>query len=159
MSLYIYPNPETIQTPRMNPVKQGSPTPGPRTGASPQPVRNWATAGGEWRPGEQVKPHLPLPIAHTTTWTISPRLQSLRTMSSMKPVPGARKVGDHCCKAWTWRDADVSVQAHWSLTTDHCGARHWCWRKVCTSVGGGCGDSMHFLLRTGNCSKNESWLF
>ena len=28
MSLYIYPNPETIQTARMSPVKQGSPTPG-----------------------------------------------------------------------------------------------------------------------------------
>ena len=67
MSLYIYPNPENIQTPRMNPIKQGSPTPGLRTGASPWPVRNWATPGGECQPSEQVKPHLLLPIAHTIT--------------------------------------------------------------------------------------------
>ena len=40
--------------------------------------------------GEQAKLHLLLPIAHVTASTI-PR--SMEKLSSMKPVPGAKKVG------------------------------------------------------------------
>ena len=103
------PQPRDYPNSKNEPRKAGLPNPWARTGASPRPVRDGATPEGEWRTSEPVKPHLLLPIVHTTTWTISPHTQSLKKMSSMKPVLGAKKVGDHCCKVWTWRDADVSL--------------------------------------------------
>ena len=46
--------------------------------------------------GERVKLHLPLPVARLTTGTIPP--PSVEKLSPMKPVPGARKVGDCWCR-------------------------------------------------------------
>lgn len=85
------PKPREYPNTKNEPHKAGLTTPGLRTGASPWPVRNWATPGGDASPVSRW-PHLLLPIAHTITWTISPHLQSLRKMSS-EPVPGARRLG------------------------------------------------------------------
>lgn len=81
------------------PLKQGSPTP------QPIPVRSLLgvglTAGGERRAGAKL--HRPLPIAHVTPRTIlslipNPKPGSVEKPSSRKPVPGAKKAGDHCSK-------------------------------------------------------------
>ena len=53
--------------------------------------RRWAT--GEW------KLHLPLPISLTLPPALSPS-PTVEKLSSMKPVPAARKFGDHYCKRW-----------------------------------------------------------
>ena len=63
---------------------QGSPTPRPWT-SRPQPVQNWAA--------QQEVSRVPLlPKAHITTF---PCPMSMEKLSSMKSVPGAKKVGDH----------------------------------------------------------------
>ena len=79
-------------------LEQGSPTPGPRTGSGLRPVRNWA-AQQEVSGGQQVKLHLPLPIARITAGTTtSPLPPAVEKLSSRKLVPGAKKVGDRCSR-------------------------------------------------------------
>ena len=88
-------------------LEQGSPTAGPTPvhdllGTRPQSRR--------WAAGEQAKLHLPLPIApHHSHYLLNqpPPPPSVEKLSSTKPVPGAKKVGDHCVreiflKAWIY---------------------------------------------------------
>ena len=66
-------------------VDQGSPIPEPQTGSAEQEVSS----------GWMAKLHLLFPIARLTAWTIPPpHPPSAEKPSSMKPVPGAKKVGD-----------------------------------------------------------------
>ena len=60
-------------------LDQGFPTPRPWTGTCPWPVRNWATQ--QEVTGCQNRNHSPQPL-------------SVEKLSSVKPVPGAKKVGD-----------------------------------------------------------------
>ena len=64
--------------------------------ASLQPVRNWATqqevSGRQMSEASSVTP-----VFDFTAWTVSPTHPgSVGRSSSMKPVAGAKKIGDHC---------------------------------------------------------------
>ena len=64
-------------------MERGSPTPGPQTGPGPRPVRNRATqqevSGGRAREASSAAPH-----------------GAVEKLSSTKPAPAAKKVGDRC---------------------------------------------------------------
>ena len=95
-------------------LEQRSPTPGPWTAMGPRPVRSRATQ--QEASDRQAKLHLPLPVApHRSpllTWSPEPshpphrshyRLNqplphSVEKLSSTKPVPCAKNVGDHCLR-------------------------------------------------------------
>ena len=82
-------------------VRLGSPTPGPWTGTGPPPVRNQAAqqevSGGQASEASPAAPHrspsLAIPPEHRP-----PTPPSLEILSSMKLVPGAKKVGDRCVR-------------------------------------------------------------
>ena len=65
-----------------------------------------------WVAGKQAKLHLPLPIACITAWTPLPLTLSVDKLSSMKPVPGAKKVGDCWCMEWMFN----SVRHHQTVS-------------------------------------------
>ena len=76
---------------------QGSPTPGPQTVTGPRPVRNRAAqqeVSGRW--ASEASPAAP----HRSHYPLNhPRHPpSTEKLSSTKPVPGAKKVGDRCCR-------------------------------------------------------------
>ena len=78
-------------------LEKGSPTPGPRTGISPQPVRNRAAqqevSDGQASKASSTAPHRsPLPALPAEPSTPPP--PSVEKLSSTKPVPGAKNVGD-----------------------------------------------------------------
>ena len=82
-------------------IGQGSPTPGPRTATRPQPVRNLAAqqegSGGQASEASSAAPHRShYHLNHP------PCPQSVEKLSSMKPVPGAKKVGDHSYTGRQW---------------------------------------------------------
>ena len=71
------------------------PSQGPYMGTGLQPVRNWAPQQ-EVSVGQWVKLHLSLPMAHMTAGTVPthyPTPQAGETLSPVKLVPGAKKVG------------------------------------------------------------------
>ena len=76
-------------------LEQGSPTPGPWTGIGPGPIRNRAAqqevSGGQASEASPAAPHRSHYLLNH-----SPRLppRSVEKLSSMKSVPGAKKVGD-----------------------------------------------------------------
>ena len=77
-------------------VLQGSPTPGPRTSSGPWPVRNRA-AQQEVSSGQVSEVSSAAPYRSLYAWTIpSTPPQSVKKLSSMKPVPGAKMAGDRC---------------------------------------------------------------
>ena len=73
-------------------LKQGSPTPG----TGPQPVRNWATqqevSSGWVSEASSAAPH-------RLYYHLNHPPPPVEKSSSMKPVPGAKKVGDLCSRA------------------------------------------------------------
>ena len=84
-----------------DPLRQGSPTPGPQTDSGPRSVRSWAArqevSCGQASEASSVAPHrspsLALPPEPPT-----PHTPSVEILSSTKPVPGAKKDGDCCLK-------------------------------------------------------------
>ena len=89
-------------------LNQGSPTP---PGGRPLSVRGLLGTGPHsrrWSAGERAKLHLPLPMApHCSCYRLShlpppyspgPPPPTVEKLSSTKPVPGAKKVGDLCIK-------------------------------------------------------------
>ena len=87
------------------PLIQGSPTSGPWTTIGPWPVRNWAeqqkVSGGQMSEASSVAPHhspsLALPPEPSLALLPEPSpTPSVEKLSSTKPVPGAKKFGDHC---------------------------------------------------------------
>ena len=81
----------------LDPLRQGSPTPGLRTSTSLQPVGNPAAqqevSGGQVREASSAAPHR----SHYHL-NIHPRPPFVEKSSSTKPVPGAQKVGNRCSK-------------------------------------------------------------
>lgn len=99
-------NPVLEQRTFLHTIDQGSPTPGSRTGNSLWPVRNWATQL-EISCGQMSK-----------TETILP--PSVEKLSSAKPIPFAKNVGDCCCRlsvSWTWPFPDHS--SRWKSNPVH----------------------------------------
>ena len=96
----------------VNVLKQGSPTPGFLLGTGSH-SRRWAV--GNWL---KLHPYLePLPTAHLTAWAMPPVRSVVarwmqcawivlnhppyhpqKKLSSTKPVPGAKNVGDRCAE-------------------------------------------------------------
>ena len=80
------------------PLLQGSPTPRLWTGTGPRPDRNGAAqqAVSARRPNEASSAtlHFSPPSHYSLTHPPSPL--SMEKLSSMKPVPGSKKVGDRC---------------------------------------------------------------
>ena len=77
-------------------LHQGSPTPGPWSGTGPQPIRNLAHSR-RWAAGERAKVHLPTCRPPSLALLPEPSplpAPSMEKLSSTKPVPGAKKVGD-----------------------------------------------------------------
>ena len=80
---------------------QGSPIPGSRTSTGPRPVRNraaqqevsggWASEASSAAPHCSPSPTLPLEICPPTHW-------SVEKLSSLKPVPDDKNVGDCCSR-------------------------------------------------------------
>ena len=75
-------------------LSEGSPTPGLQTGTGPKPVRNWAAqqevSGGRANKASSAAPHrLHYRLNHP------PAPTPVEKLSSTKPVPGSKKVGDH----------------------------------------------------------------
>ena len=79
-------------------LEQGSPTPGPLTGSGPQPVRNQA-AQQEVSGRPRHSPSVALPPEPSPR---TPPPPSVEKLSSTKPVPGAKKVGDCCSRTLQW---------------------------------------------------------
>ena len=80
-----------------NVLNQGSPPiPGPRISAGPRPVKNQAAqqevSGGQVSEASSAARHRP----HCSRYRLNhiPPTPSVEKLSSMKPVPGAKKVGD-----------------------------------------------------------------
>ena len=71
------------------PLVQGSPTPGPRTSLSGTGPHSRRWAAGKRTAAPHCSPSLTLPSE-------PPPSRSVEKLSSRKPVPGAKKVGD-CC--------------------------------------------------------------
>ena len=80
-------------------LNQGSLTPGPRTGTGPQPVTEPAAqqevSGGRASGASSASPHRSPSLALPPE---PPPTPSVEKLSSMKPVPGAKKVGDRWLK-------------------------------------------------------------
>ena len=80
------------------PLSQGSPTSGLQTSTGPQPVRNRAAqqqvSGGQASKASSAAPHCSPSLALPPEPFPTP--ESVKKLSSTKPVPGAKKVGDHC---------------------------------------------------------------
>ena len=90
-----------------NPIEQGSTTPRPWAGTSPQPVRNWAAqqevSGMQAREASPATTHRspsltlpPEPSPPSLVLLPEPSPPSMEKLSSTKPVPGAKKFGDRC---------------------------------------------------------------
>ena len=80
-------------------LKQGSPTPGLWTRRGPQPVRNPAAqpavSGGRANKASSAAPrHSHCHLNHHTPHPTPPPPPSVEKLSSTKPAPGAKKVGD-----------------------------------------------------------------
>ena len=52
-----------------------------------------------WAAGKRAKLHLRLPMARITAWPSPPAPVRAKKLSSTKPVPGTKKVGDRCSKS------------------------------------------------------------
>ena len=74
----------------VSPLEQGSPTPWPRTGISPRPVRN--RAAEQEVSGGQASKASSLPPRRLHYGLDHPAL-SVEKLSSMKRVPGAKMLG------------------------------------------------------------------
>ena len=77
-------------------IEQGSPTPGPRTGSGPRPVRNWAAqqevSGGQAREASSAAPHR------------SPSLALPPEPSPPPHPPVSRKIVLHETGPWCQKD-------------------------------------------------------
>ena len=85
-------------------LAQGSPNPRPRTGIGRQPVRNRAAqqevSGRQASEASSAVPHRPHYHLNYPPTTVE-------KLSSTKPVPGAKKVGDHCSSTLTIEKASI----------------------------------------------------
>ena len=85
----------------MDEIEQGSPTPGLWTGTCPRPVRNLAAqqeASGGWvsEASSAAPQRSHYRLNHHSRYRLNtPAPPSVEKLSSTKPVPGAKKVGDH----------------------------------------------------------------
>ena len=99
-------------------VNQQPPTPGPRTAIGPQPVRNRAEQQevGVRRASEASSVFTAAPprsyyrLNHTR-----PPTPSVEKLSSRKPVPGAKKVGDRCKWMNEWMNESLE-ERFWALS-------------------------------------------
>ena len=92
-------------------LNQGSPSPRQRTGNGLRPVKNWA-AQQEVNVGQASKASSATPH-HSPSLSLLPEPPlplSVEKLSSMKLVPGAKKLGDH----WLKQQKCISSQS-WSL--------------------------------------------
>ena len=97
-------------------VRQGSPTPWPRTCSGPRPVRNRAqqqeVSGGRASEASSAASHR----SHYRLNHIppSPTPRSVERLSSTKPVLGAKKVRDHCHKGLCldWVSGEDNIKGH-----------------------------------------------
>ena len=113
----VPPAPWSLQL-SLNPVKQESPAPGPRTNTSPPPVGNRAVqqeaSGGQASKASSAAPHrspsLSLPPEPLLTSPPKPfppsPPPSVEKLSSTRPVPAAKKFRDRCCKR---QETDASL--------------------------------------------------
>ena len=71
------------------------------------------TAGTEWLANKwSCSPSLPIP--HTTTWTTPYPALSVEKSSSMKPIPGAKRLGTSALHTQS-RNSNILRQALWPL--------------------------------------------
>ena len=107
-------------------LEQGSPTPRPRTGTGPRPVRNRATqqeVSRGWASEASSAPHCSrsLALLPEPSLVLLPEptpLPSLEKLSSTKPVPGTKKVWDRWPRDYhtKWSKSDRERQITYDNT-------------------------------------------